>query len=509
MGNKNEVTRYKKYAEIPETLLKEAKSLTAASPYRQHFHIEPETGYLNDPNGFSYFDGKYHLCYQWSPLRYLSESNVWFQGWFHLTSEDLVNWTPVGPLIEPDTQYDTHGAYSGSALDLGDKLAIFYTGNVRDEQWVRTPYQVIAYMDKKGDFVRQLPPALTGQPAGYTDHFRDPKLWRQGDDYYAVIGAQREDKRGSCLILHSADIHHWQVLGEMKTNVSDTGYMWECPDYFEINDKGVLIYCPQGLKKDAKESGNIYDVFCLIGDPLNLSDLTFNNIEPQKFDFGFDIYAVQTTRLPDGRRIAIGWMGVSEMEYPTEKYGHCGTLTIPRELSVNGDRLQQRPIKELMKLRGACQSHRETLIPGKVFNFHSGTVFESIITFKSERKGQLTISLRASENGERKTDLIIDLDNHAITLDREYSGEAVNTAYGTRRTHDYSFSHETKIQIFSDTTSLEIFIDDGLYVSSTRIFPLDGQGVMRFQTTGTDIDVNIDCWALAESRVKDETGTDD
>lgn len=485
--------RFKQYADIPDAVLKYAKKLTSGSPYRQHYHIEPETGFLNDPNGFSFFNGQYHLCYQWSPLRYCE--NQWYQGWFHLVSDDLVHWRPLGPLIEPNSVYDSHGPYSGSAIVVDDELLIFYTGNTRDENWQRTPYQVIARMDAQGRLTRQLPPAIKGQPEGYTDHFRDPKIWRCGDDFYAVIGAQCDSLEGACVLMHSKDGSAWQIQGELKVDVTPRGYMWECPDYFEQDGQGVLIYCPQGLCQD-KTRRNLYEVHYLCGEPLSLSELTFAHRAPQLLDNGFDMYATQTMMTPDGRRILIGWMGVSQMHYPTEAYGHCGILSIPREISVRNGCLYQQPLPELQSLRGERQQQWLTLTPERRVALNSGTAFEARITFNGQISEQIVISLRADESGKRRTTLTLDAAEGEIIVDRSDAGEPVNAEYGVRRITPWSFVSPTTVTIFSDTTSLEIFIDDGAFVSSSRIFPRDDQRWLMIESHGATIATEVECWTL-------------
>lgn len=487
------IKRYQRYADIPQEILDQAKALTAGSPYRQHYHIEPESGFLNDPNGFSFFNGQYHLCYQWSPLRYCAD--VWYQGWFHLVSDELVNWRAQGPLIEPETVYDSHGPYSGSAIAVEDELIIFYTGNTRDAAWQRTPYQMIARLDKQGNFTRQLPPALSAQPQGYTDHFRDPKIWRQDGHYYAVIGAQKTNLQGSCVVLYSADALTWQVKGEIDLNDVETGYMLECPDYFELDEQGVLIYCPQGLCVD-KTRQNIYDVHYLLGNKLNKENLSFDHQPAQILDHGFDIYATQTLLAPDGRRVLVGWMGVSEMGYPSENFGHCGTLTIPRELTLSAGRLHQRPFAGLQQLRGEHQRHEFTLERATRRAFYSGAVSETVITFSGAITENITLALRASETGERKTLLTLDARRQQIVLDRTDAGQPINIDYGTRRSSEWAFSAQTRVHIFSDTTSLEIFINDGAWVASSRIFPEADQNWIIIENHGTAISCEVDSWQL-------------
>ena len=106
------------------------------TPYRQTYHIQPVTGLLNDPNGFVWHDGKWHLFYQWCPWGAVHGLKYWYQ----TVSRDLITWENVGVTIKPDCDLDNKGAYSGSAWPEGDKLQLFYTGNHRDPDWTRIPY---------------------------------------------------------------------------------------------------------------------------------------------------------------------------------------------------------------------------------------------------------------------------------------------------------------------------------------------------------------------------------
>ena len=106
------------------------------SPYRQHYHIQPITGLLNDPNGFVYHNGYWHLFYQWCPWGAVHGLKYWYE----VQSEDLIHWINMGVGIKPDHDFDNKGAYSGSALVTEQSIYLYYTGNHRDENWQRTPY---------------------------------------------------------------------------------------------------------------------------------------------------------------------------------------------------------------------------------------------------------------------------------------------------------------------------------------------------------------------------------
>lgn len=500
MKANDQITRYHKFADIPDPLLEEARVLTKNSPYRQTYHIEPETGYLNDPNGFTYVNGKYHLCYQWTPLRYLEGKNVWYQAWYHLESVDLINWRPLGPLLEPDTVYESHGVYSGSAIDNGKELLIFYTGNTRDENWIRTPYQIIARVNENGDVVKELPPAISGVVNGYTDHFRDPKIWKHNQEFYALAGIQRENKSGASMLLHSMDGSQWVPLGEIQTSYKTLGYMWECPDYFELDDNGVLLFCAQGLNNQHDPSTNIYSVLCLVGKPLDYETLSFEHNDYQTFDHGFDIYALQSMMTPDGRRIMVGWMGISDMQYPTEQYGYCGTLTIPRELTVREGKLFQNPARELESLRTAHELYTPNISKNNPFKVKSGASFESKIKFKHSGVGCIYVAIRSNADCSKSILITVDLDKNQLILDREKSGIAINEKFGTTRVVNHKFDNEIQLRLFSDTSSVELFIDDGAVALSNRIFPDNNQEYLVIWTESEYVSASIELWQLTKSK---------
>ena len=123
-------------AEIAETVQKD-------KDFRPHFHIAPPTGLMNDPNGLIFDGEKYHLFYQWFPF----DAIHGMKHWKHLITKDFQRYQSADDLI-PCELFESHGCYSGGALKVGDKLAMFYTGNTRrpsDNQ--RVPYQNLAIFD--------------------------------------------------------------------------------------------------------------------------------------------------------------------------------------------------------------------------------------------------------------------------------------------------------------------------------------------------------------------------
>ena len=469
--------RYKPIEEVSKEELNELANVVNQCHFRQGYHIQPLTGLLNDPNGFSFYNGEYHLFYQWFPrgpvhgLKY----------WYHTSSKDLVNWEEHGIGINPGDWFDSHGAFSGSGIVHDNKLHLLYTGNTRDENWIRTPYQCLAIMDDKNRVKKHSEPIINGVPEGYTDHFRDPKVFKKGNEFYAVIGAQNTDLKGRVVYYKSKDLINWEFVNEVNTSLKDFGFMWECPDYIELDNKGILIFSPQGLEKSGDKYANIYQSGYIVGKPIDLSSGEFNHGEFIELDNGFDFYAPQTTEDLNGRRILVGWMGLPEIEYPTDKNGWAHCLTLPRELTLVNNKLIQKPVKELEELR---ENHRyiESMINDeeRSFDGFDGERYKLICTFKDFSEGKVGIKLRVSEDEE--TVVYYDVDNKKFTLDRSKSGEVFATEWGTTRSTSLDCK-ELSLQIFVDSSSVEIFVNGGERVFTSRIFPSENSTGIRFLST--------------------------
>ncbi|OJG74756.1 hypothetical protein RV12_GL002173 [Enterococcus quebecensis] len=412
--------------------------------------------------------------------------------WYHLSSKDLVEWQEVDIALRPDTEYDSHGVFSGSGLVVGDELFLMYTGNVRTEQWERIPYQLIAKMDTNGKIQKCIPPVIEGSLEGYTDHFRDPKLWEQSGKYYAVIGVQRQNETGACLLFQSEDVLNWSSVGEIQTSLQNFGYMWECPDYFELEGYGVLLFSPQGLEPLEDQYQNIYQTGYIVGQPLEVATGEFDHDVFQELDAGFDFYATQTTVASDGRRILFAWMGLPEIAYPSDKdnWAHC--LTIPRELQLVNGRLYQQPIKELRKLRKENIQINPNVSETQQLSELTGITYE-LETELSSTAEQFGLLLRGK--GKKGTKIYVDQVKQKLILDRTDSGFPFAENYGTIRQVPYKKS-TIKLHIFVDTSSIEIFVNDGEVTFTARIFTEDFQNEISVISENGTTQAIINKWTI-------------
>jgi beta-fructofuranosidase len=461
------------------------KVIVSKDPFRLNYHIMPPVGLLNDPNGFIHFKGVYHLFYQWNPF----ETKHGAKFWGHYTSTDLVHWEHQPIALAPSEWYEKNGCYSGSAIEHEGKMFLFYTGNVKDEKGNRQTYQCLAVSEDGIHFEKKGP--IIHLPNGYTAHFRDPKVWKRGDSWYLVIGAQSEKGEGRVVLYSSKDLYTWEYLGPIAganiNGLGEFGYMWECPDLFELDGQDVLIVSPQGLKPRGYLYNNLYQTGYFVG-RMDYENIMFEHGEFVELDRGFDFYAPQTTLDKKGRRILFGWMGIPEENepfHPTIDYHWIHCMTIPRKLELRHGKLYQKPVEELQKLREKGITYLDVRIDGKPIeleqvNGKSVEIIIDSITYDTER---FEISL----NGKAR--FIYDPSKKIATLERKCLKEDKIEA----RHCELESLH--KLHIFLDSSSVEIFLNDGEEVFSSRIFGNVIDESIVFSSPG-EINFNLKKWTL-------------
>lgn len=440
----------------------------AKDPFYPLYHIASPVGLINDPNGWIHWKGTYHLFFQWNPF----ETSHGSKFWGHVTSTDLVNWKEAPIALAPSESFEKDGCYSGSAIGVDNKLYLFYTGNVKNNN-ERESYQCIAVSEDGFQF-KKLGNVLD-VPSGYTAHFRDPKVWKQGEDYYMVIGAQTLKEEGCVLLYHSKTLMEWENLGVLADGF---GYMWECPDFFTLQGKDILLFSPQGLEADGIHYQNTFQSGYFIGDwQVGTNQYIHNSF--QELDHGFDFYAPQTTEDDKGRRLLVAWMGMTdgfEHLHPTLDYNWIHQLTIPRELSIKGNKLIQSPVEELTLLR-------------------AGKVLDAIVEGQSEAK-----LARASEwifYPEGKGAFAIELFNYFKIVYNQM--EKTVTIYRDRLDGQGTESRTAivensikEVRAFVDHSSIELFINDGEVTFTSRIFPKLDQNNMQIDGNGKMIIWNLE-----------------
>lgn len=454
-----EWTREERYRVLqdPEEI-REIYDKIAGTKYRQIFHVQPVTGLSSDPNGFAKLGDTWHLFYQWCPWGAVHGLKYWY----HVSSRDLVHWKNEGIGLKPDTLYDSHGVHSGSAYVKDGEMYIFYTGNHRDEEWIRTPYTCAAEM-KDGKLVKLAEP-LFGPMSGYTEHQRDPKLvWNEEKQkYYIFIGAQTAEKHGAVLVYVSDQLlTGWTFAGELKIpGYEDFGGMWECPSVIRISGKDVLIFSPQYTKLPGRGESTNHTVY-IIG-MMDYDTLTFTPESGYQYlDHGFDFYAAQAagSNLDEDHAAVIAWIGLPDNHYPTAEIDWEGSMTIPRVLSLKDGKLIQEPVRKIAELR-------EEEIPG---DSSLPDACEMLIRFGEEA---CDLALFADLEGNGGLRITADPAKKVLTVDKSGMELSFNKEVG--EVLEVPLDRELEdMRIFIDHCSAEIFINGGEQTFTAHVYPTD------------------------------------
>lgn len=444
--------------------------------YRLKFHLMPPVGWMNDPNGLCFYKGLYHVFFQYAP----SGPCAYERFWGHYTSPDCLHWKYEGIAIKSDCAWDANGAFSGCAFTGDNMLELFYTGNVEEEGdydyiFAGRGANVIYLCSEDGIHFGEKELLLTNKdyPEDYTCHVRDPKVWKEDNAYHMLLGGRKKDDTGAILHYISKDKKQWEFEGEV-TSEGDFGFMWECPDTFMLDGQQVLMCCPQGVTREEFRYQNPHQAgYWIVAD--NPAKLLCIN-EFHELDKGFDFYAPQTFPAPDGRRILYGWGGVSEMdkEYcniPIIEEGWQHSLTVPRELKLVNGVIRQWPIKELETLRYDVQELKDGVTTVDANAFDLEIVYAKDSTFKGKLHPEETDKKPVDECREAgKTvqlseDILLSWECGVFTL------QFLNESGCGRTVRKAQIAKLRNIRILKDVSMLEIYMNDGEYVFTTRYFP--------------------------------------
>lgn len=445
---------------------KELRELAAKDKDRLNYHIMPTSGWVNDPNGLCQFKGVYHIYYQYSPF----DVNGKLKLWGHITTEDFIKYQEHEPVLYPDFRYDQNGVYSGSAVVRNGKINYFYTGNVKhldgDYDYIMTGREqnLIACSSEDGfNFSeKELIMTNTDFPSNLSLHVRDPKVYHKNGIDYMVIGARDDNSTGCILVLKGKDLKDWECHTVIYSD-EKFGYMWECPDLFDLNGETVLVTCPQGVPEEGYIYKNVHqNGYFLVNGDLESKDVNLS--EFRLLDYGFDFYAPQSFEDESGRRILVGWMGIPDADYTnrTTENGWQHALTMPRELILKDGIIYQRPVEEIKALRGnmrtfAADEFKDLEVEN--LSFELCAEFEKCNGFKLNLRNDISLSFDKSKG-------LIELN----------MGES-----GCGRDARYAYCDEIRnIDVYSDTSAFEIFINDGEIVFTTRAYT-DGTQKIGFE----------------------------
>ncbi len=389
--------QHKKLIEKANKSVEAAAQKAQADPYYPQFHLRTKANWINDPNGPIYFAGEYHMFFQHNPY-----DDQWGNmSWGHAVSRDLVHWRHLPIVLTPNPDsYDAGGVFSGCCVNDDGVPTIIYTGVQPEVQCLAMSYDSLQTFRKyKGN------PVIETRPRDDLEGFRDPFVWKEDDMWYGVIGSGIKGKGGTALLYKSPDLLTWNYLHPLCIGF---GRNWECPNFFPLGEKWLLVVSPHGEVKYS------------VGDYKNHR---FHPGQWRRMDFGGrpGFYAPNCLKDAKGRRIMWGWIHGGGSE------GHPwnGMLSLPRVLSLSADNsLRMQPLPELKSLRNN-HIHVENvrLVPDSLYFMPEAksNTFELLVEFEPGNSEGIAINVLQSPDGKNKTTIFYDAQNLRLSSG-DYSG---------------------------------------------------------------------------------------
>ena len=431
--------------------------------YRHHYHVMAPVGWINDPNGFVYFKGEYHIFYQFYPY----DSKWGPMHWGHSKSKDLINWEELPVALAPDQAYDKDGCFSGSAIEKDGKLYLMYTGHV--VKFFKTyQTQCMAVSEDGIHFtkIEQNPvigKELLGEHGNIHD-FRDPKVFSREDKYYSVVASKNEEDRGRILLFESKDLMDWKFTSVLLEGDETQGVMWECPDLFHLDGKDVLIMSPIKIPKKDLEFHNTSSTVAFIGE-MNWETGKLQVENYHEIDFGLDFYAPQTLEDDQNRRIMIAWMQMWDRTLPMDDLDHkwAGAMSLPRELRVKENRLVQKPVSTIYSQLEYKYGFENVEVHQKPVQFRQVVKDNTYVQLVVDLSNAESLSIQFAKSKKEAINLHYDSQSQIFTMSRKDFGYSIVGSEAEqlveRQVKIPLVNQQLVLEIFRDTSSIEVFLN--------------------------------------------------
>lgn len=455
-------------------------------PQHPSYHYSPPANWMNDPNGLIYWKGNYHLFYQYNPFE-----PVWGNiHWGHAISKDMLHWKhlPIALLPDPNGA-DAGGCYSGCAVDYNDTPTLLYTGVYPETQCLAT-----SPVDDLGIWQKRAMPVIAAPPQGMQlEGFRDPCVWREAAEWRMALGSGLSDVGGAVLLYRSKDLLDWHYMGILfhsETRISGSiqlGSMWECPCFFPLGDKWVLMVsvCDAGGPIHTIYYTGRYSVDRFIPDgAARLVDGSAMLQQEPHQQAGGCFYAPQTFVERKGRRVMIGWLREARSTEEQVKAGWSGTMTLPRYLSLSDKgELCCRPPENVQSLR---REHERLTKPNQLSDVVRGASFEMTIKIPPTTEKWSGVNLTGGRDTSENVLIGVDSLNSAVVVDCRHADGVISIV-----PVELPGVEEINLHVFIDGSVIEVYYEDRLPTSAR--FYMQKPQALRVRLVG---EASAELWKL-------------
>ena len=465
--------------------------------HRPLYHFLAPANWMNDPNGPIFWNGRYHLFYQYNP-------NGPFWGtihWGHAASIDLVHWEdyPIALAPSPDGP-DKSGCWSGCVVNHNGAATALYTSpgpqlvclatTVDSElrTWSKQPLPVITEPPKNVELAGF--PSITGDMSA---DMRDPFVWQEGGQWKLLLGSGLPGKGGTALLYESTDLKHWKYLNPFFTaNLSVECKMWECPVLVRDHHRCVLLVCPHPEFTHIEWFAGDFDGFFL------------RERQRGRYDLGAYAYAAQTLEDPVYQRTLLWtWIKEGRGGSARREAGWAGVISLPKECTIDENyRLQVRPARELQGLRHEQHTvEPQSLTPASQNPFagFEGDCLEIEMDLAVKGQGAFELLVRCTPDREECTSIRYDSTEMKLTMDAGHS--SMDTACDRRSFQsplEPDRDGSVRLHLFVDRSVLELLIENAPSITQ-RVYPTraDSTGLVLAVHSGVVLVRRLVAWKMA------------
>jgi beta-fructofuranosidase len=445
---------------------------------------------MNDPNGAIQWKGQYHLFYQYNPHAAVSAT----KHWGHAVSNDLLHWQNLPIALTPEAgRYDKDGCFSGCLVVNNGVPTIIYTGVKPEVQCLATSADdLLTWQKYHGN------PILSHFPEDMQLRtFRDPYVWKEEDGlWYMLLGSGTRNGGGLCLLYCSPNLIDWKYLHPlMSGSPEETGLVWNCPNFFQIDNQHILIVSGQPVWKPFYWTGSY-------------TDHQFNPQNSGLVDYGGCLYAGMVFQDENNRAIYWGWIWESRTDAEIKADGWAGVMALPRIpfLTPNGG-LGFKPAPEIEKLRQKKIrlpfENQPFLRAIEAVPLLRGTAVEILITLEPGDSRDLGIQILSASDQSEYTRIGLNVEKNELYFDRSHAKLSPtmffnwpNPNYHTaplNRQPDEPLS----FHIFIDHSVIEVYTPGGIVISS-RVYTsnADCDHVFLYADEENSRVLNLEAWKL-------------
>ena len=455
-------------------------------PYRSQFHFSPREGWIGDPSGLIYYQGKYHMYW-----------------WGKAESKDLIHYQQVTPFAmtgeNSDIRYFTGSVVVDKNNTAGFGQGTYIAAYTIFEENSKKQAQGISFSHDGGKTYHY----YEGNPVLdiWSTEFRDPTVfWHEPTQKWIMVVAKALEKKVK--FYTSSNLKDWKWVSDFGP-FGDAEKSWECPDLFQVavdgdsNNKKWVLVVSVNWKQEQYFIGDF--------DGTSFKLMENHPVEPLYVDKGLDYYASRTFQDFDGTldtKISLGWIATWDYAPAVpSKYGK-GFWSIPRELELKtypeGLRMIQKPISALQELRYNPVHWECPLSVGtqKLTKFAPDkNTYEMDILFSTTSSN--TFGLNLCVGNGRKVVISYDTDSHNLVIDRTYCTSAELPKFARM---SYSkvepLNNQLRLHIFVDTSSIEIFANEGKDVFTLLTYTDEGQTGIEIFSHKKGTKMNLNAWML-------------